>query len=100
LDLRNEDVIYPGNRFMLYALFPEVTASIHVLDGLNGQNTVFALGKSIINTNNINNIFEIVSIYNGGGHKDAGTCQVSHQEAQNICNQLVKSLKSKELETV
>jgi hypothetical protein len=100
LDLREEDIIYPGNRFMLYALFPEITASIHVLDGLNSQNTVFALGKSIINKDNTSNIFDIVSTYDGGGHKDAGTCQVSHQEAQNICNQLVKSLKSKELETV
>jgi nanoRNase/pAp phosphatase (c-di-AMP/oligoRNAs hydrolase) len=29
LDLRGEEVIYAGNRFMIYALFPECELSIH-----------------------------------------------------------------------
>ncbi|MCZ0898587.1 exopolyphosphatase, partial [Microcoleus sp. HI-ES] len=39
LDLRNEEVIYAGNRFVIYALFPECNISIHVLWGLKQQNT-------------------------------------------------------------
>ena len=48
LDLRNEEVIHPTNRFMLYALFPQCNISIHVLWGLRRQNTVFATGRSIL----------------------------------------------------
>ncbi len=31
LDLRNEEVIHAGNRFMIYALYPEAQISIHVV---------------------------------------------------------------------
>ena len=46
LDLRAEEIIHAGNRFMIYALFPQCRMSMHVLWGLRRQNTVFALGKS------------------------------------------------------
>ena len=49
LDLRDEETIYVSNRFMLYAMFPGCRVSMHVLNGLRGQNTVFAVGKSIVN---------------------------------------------------
>ena len=42
LDLRAEEVIYAGNRFMIYALYPECELSIHVIHGLKQQNTVLA----------------------------------------------------------
>ena len=48
LDLRDEEVIHPTNRFMIYALFPQCNISIHVMWGLKQQNTVFATGKSIL----------------------------------------------------
>ena len=48
LDLRDEEVIHPTNRFMIYALFPQCNISIHVLWGCKQQNTVFATGKSIL----------------------------------------------------
>jgi len=39
IDLRNEDTIWPGNRFMIYALFPQTSVSVHVIWGKNKQNT-------------------------------------------------------------
>jgi hypothetical protein len=48
LDLRDEEVIHPTNRFLVYALHPRCTVSIHVLWGLKQQNTVFAIGRSIL----------------------------------------------------
>jgi len=94
IDLRDEAVIYPGNRFMIYALYPEVTSSIHIINGINKENIVFALGKSIINKNSDKNINSIVTKYNGGGHSDAGTCQVSHEEAEKVKLELVNHLKT------
>ncbi len=70
LDLRDEDVIYAGNRFIIYALFPEQNISIHVMWGLKKQNTVFATGKSIFNkTSKKTDIGELMLRYGGGGHK-------------------------------
>ncbi len=97
VDLRQEEVIYPGNRFVVYALFPEVFASIHIFSGFENRNTVLAIGKSIFNTENKNDIYEIVRKYNGGGHKDAGTCQVEHSEVDRVCSELVKSLKTEKV---
>jgi len=81
LDLRNEETIYATNRFMVYALFPEANISIHVMWGLQKQNTVFATGKSILNRTSMTNIGELMLEYGGGGHENAGTCQVGNDEA-------------------
>lgn len=78
LDLRNEEIIYAGNRFMIYAMFPEQNISIHVMWGLKQQNTVFATGKSIFNKTSKTNIGELMLKYGGGGHMNAGTCQVGN----------------------
>ncbi|RLJ65260.1 exopolyphosphatase [Sulfurisoma sediminicola] len=81
LDLRNEETIYATNRFVIYALFPEANISIHVMWGLQKQNTVFATGKSILNRTSMTNIGELMLEYGGGGHENAGTCQVGNDEA-------------------
>ena len=44
LDLRQEETIYCGNRFMIYALFPQCNISIHIMWGLKKQNTVLTIG--------------------------------------------------------
>ena len=81
LDLRDEDVIHAGNRFAIYALHPECTVSVHVLWGKQQQNTVLAVGKSILNRASGVDIGALMLSYGGGGHANAGTCQVEHQDA-------------------
>lgn len=92
LDLRNEDIIYTGNRFMIYALFPDTNISIHVLWGLKKQNTVFACGKSILNKTSNTNVGELMLSYNGGGHQNAGTCQVANDKAVETLDALIASM--------
>lgn len=92
LDLRNEETIYPGNRFMIYAIYPECNISMHVLWGLKKQNTVFAVGKSIINRSSDTNIGELMLEYNGGGHKNAGTCQVANDKAEMVRAELIQKI--------
>ena len=94
LDLRNEEIIYPGNRFMIYALFPEANISIHVLWGKARQNTVFATGKSILNRTSNTNIGALMLEFGGGGHQAAGTCQVSHQVAEETLATLIECITS------
>jgi len=92
LDLREEEVIYTGNRFVIYALFPEQNISIHVMWGLKKQNTVFATGKSIFNKTSGTNIGELMLRYGGGGHKNAGTCQVANDKADDTLQELIISI--------
>ncbi|MBQ4363717.1 MAG: exopolyphosphatase [Oscillospiraceae bacterium] len=78
IDLRNEEVIYAGNRFMVYAMWPETELSVHVAWGFRKQNTAVMIGKSIINRNSDFNIGELCLTYGGGGHANAGTCQIDN----------------------
>lgn len=89
LDLRREEIIFAGNRFMIYALFPECNISIHVLWGVKQQNTVFATGKSIVNRSSKTNIGELMLQYAGGGHQNAGTCQVENDRAEAVLKELI-----------
>ena len=90
LDLRDEETIWAGNRFMIYALFPEINISIHVLWGLRMQNTVFATGKSIFDRSSKTNIGELMLKYGGGGHIAAGTCQVPNDQAATVIGELIE----------
>jgi len=89
LDLRHEDTIYATNRFMLYALFPEINISIHAIWGLNRLNTVYAVGKSIVNRSSNTNIGELMLNYGGGGHENAGTCQIDNEDAEKVLEELI-----------
>ena len=88
LDLRHEEQIWAGNRFMIYALYPQCNISIHVLWGLKQQNTVFATGKSIFDRSAQTNVGELMLQYGGGGHHAAGTCQVENDRAEAVLNEL------------
>lgn len=92
LDLRNEETIYAGNRFMIYAMYPECNISIHVLWGLKQQNTVFATGKSIFDRSSKTNVGELMLKYGGGGHHAAGTCQVTNDRAEAVLAELVAQI--------
>jgi len=92
LDLRDEEVIFPGNRFVMYAVNPEVNISIHVIWGFQKQNTVFAIGKSIVNRTSNTNVGELCLKYGGGGHKAAGTCQIAHEDAERVLEELIESI--------
>ncbi|MBS7349791.1 MAG: exopolyphosphatase [Comamonas sp.] len=89
LDLREEETIWATNRFMIYALFPQTNISIHILWGLQKQNTVFATGKSILNRSSNTNVGALMLEYGGGGHENAGTCQVGNDEAQTVLPKLI-----------
>jgi len=92
LDLRDEETIWAGNRFMIYALYPQCNISIHVMWGLKQQNTVFATGKSIFDRSSATNVGELMLKYGGGGHQAAGTCQVENDRAEAVLNELIAQI--------
>ncbi|MCU7728084.1 exopolyphosphatase [Actinoplanes sp. KI2] len=94
VDLRDEEVIHAGNRFMVYALYPESRVSVHVLWGRQKLNTVFACGKSILDRTSPVDVGEVMLRYGGGGHVAAGTCQVPHEDAERVQEEIIEALRS------
>jgi nanoRNase/pAp phosphatase (c-di-AMP/oligoRNAs hydrolase) len=92
LDLRDEDPIFAGNRFVIYAMYPQCNMSIHVMRGFQNQNTVFACGKSIFNKSSQTNVGKLMLEYGGGGHQAAGTCQVEHAMAAESLQALIDKM--------
>ena len=92
LDLRDEETIWATNRFMIYALFPQTNISIHLLWGVQKQNTVFATGKSILDRGSKTNVGELMLQYGGGGHHAAGTCQVDNDQAEATLQALIATI--------
>ena len=92
IDLRNLETIYTGNRFMVYALWPEVEVSVHVAWGFKKQNTAVMIGRSIINRNSSVDIGELCLSYGGGGHRKAGTCQLDNDKVDGELPNIIEKL--------
>jgi nanoRNase/pAp phosphatase (c-di-AMP/oligoRNAs hydrolase) len=92
LDLRDEPVIYAGNRFVVYAMYPQCDISLHVLWGREKLNTVYTVGKSIFDRNSPVNVGELMLAHGGGGHHAAGTCQGSNENAEAMKAELIESI--------
>ena len=92
IDLRSEDIIYAGNRFMVYAMYPETEISIHVAWGFKKQNTAVMIGKSIVNKNSNADIGMLCLAYGGGGHKNAGTCQLDNDVVDKELPKIIEEL--------
>ncbi len=92
LDLREEDTIYAGNRFMIYAMHPDINISIHAIWGLNKLNTVFAVGKSVLNRTSKTEIGEFMLKYGGGGHSAAGSCQIDNEDAERVLGEIIEQI--------
>lgn len=93
LNLQQEEILYSGNRFMIYALWPNCKTSLHVLWGLERENTVIALGSSLFNRQDHCDLGQICLRYGGGGHKHAGTMQIAHEQMPLVLSELKQSLK-------
>jgi len=95
-DLRREKTVFAGNRFVKYALFPETNVSIQAIWGFKNQNTVLTVGKSIFNRSSTINIGELMMRYGGGGHAQAGTCQIANEDADKALENIINDLRDKE----
>ena len=92
LDLRNEEVIHAGNRFMIYAMYPEIEISLHLAKNPHNNTVAVMIGKSIINKKSAFDIGELCLKYGGGGHENAGTCQVSPENADKDVKDIVAEI--------
>jgi nanoRNase/pAp phosphatase (c-di-AMP/oligoRNAs hydrolase) len=80
---------------MVYALFPGCRVSMHVLWGLKQQNTVFAVGKSIVDRTSPVDVGALMLEHGGGGHTAAGTCQIANERAAEVQAELIGRLNTR-----
>jgi hypothetical protein len=95
-DLRDVSMIYSGNRFLVYSMYPQQNISIWMVDGRNKQNCAFAVGHSIINRTSKTDVGSLMLKNGGGGHSKVGTCQVPYAEAEVVLQKLVGTMKAGE----
>ena len=95
LPLKDEDPIYAGNRFMVYAMYPETKISAHIMWGFKKQNTAVTIGKSIVNKTSDIDIGAICLKYGGGGHENAGTCQLDNDKVDELLPKILAELNGK-----
>ncbi len=93
-DLRGEETIFACNRFTVYAHFPEVNISMQLLPSTDGERTVIAVGKSILNRTSKTNIGALMLEYGGGGHDAAGTCQIATDKADGVIEELMARIRA------
>ena len=94
VDLRGVDTIYAGNRFLMYTMFPEQNISVWVVDGKNKQNCAITVGYSIINKSCKINVGSMLLKHGGGGHEQAGTCQVPYEDADRVIADIISQCKN------
>ena len=88
-NLLDEDTIYCGNRFLVYAINLDQNIEVRVMWGKNKQKVVFSCGHSIINRTSNTNVGNLMLEYGGGGHETVGTCQVSVNDWERVLEEIV-----------
>ena len=83
----------PGNRFLVYSIFPEANVSIRVLNVKGGEAVSISVGHSILNRTSEVDVGSLLLRYGGGGHKKVGTCQVPVAEADNALKEIIEACK-------
>lgn len=93
VDLRREERIFAGNRFMVYALHPQATLSMQCVPVAEGAAVQFAIGRSIFNRESQLDVGELCLEYGGGGHAAAGTCQTLLADAERVKGELLDRMR-------
>ena len=83
-DFRELDHTPIGNRFLVYALFPEVNVSARIHWGPNRSFPMLLLGHSIFRRTCRTNVGELAARYGGGGHTGAGSIPLMSEPDQQI----------------
>lgn len=91
-DYRNEPFICVGNRFMVYALFPDALASLSVFYGKDRAVVVLAAGKSILHRDAKMDLGALMLSYGGGGHKGAASCQIPLAQAETVKQDVITKI--------
>ena len=81
-----------GNRFLVYAMYPEANVEVRLFAGHKGA-VVAAVGHSIFNRTCPISAGELCARYGGGGHFGAGTAQLDPDGAEEKIEEILTALR-------
>jgi len=93
-DLRGAGEMPPGNRFLIYTMFPGANIQVRIFDGRKGELTVCAVGHSIFNRTSKTDVGRLMDRYGGGGHRGAGTCQLPLADAEAKLAEIINQIRA------
>jgi hypothetical protein len=91
-DTRGFDKMPPGNRFLIYSLFPQANISIRLIEEEDTRVTI-AVGHSVMNRTSMVKVGPMMLRYGGGGHARVGTCTVKASETAKVLKEILKEIK-------
>ena len=98
-DFRDLDSLPYGNRFLVYSMFPEAVVSVKIgFENPRKETVVVKVGHSILNKNCRVNVGQMLSYFQGGGHKGAGACSFPVGKADEYLPKIIDILRENEPE--
>ncbi len=76
-DFRDMKRVPVGNRFLVFALFPQINVAMRIKQDLGHAYVMVTLGHSIVNPSCDVNLGELAARYGGGGHRGAASIQLT-----------------------
>lgn len=83
-DFRSLERVPVGNRFLVFALFPQINVAARVQWGARREFAMLTLGHSILNRTCQTNVGALAARYGGGGHQGAGSIKLTSDYDQQI----------------
>jgi nanoRNase/pAp phosphatase (c-di-AMP/oligoRNAs hydrolase) len=93
-DFRELEEAPIGNRFLVYALYPEINVSLRMHWGPERKFVVAVIGHSIFNRTCKTAVGELAARYGGGGHPGAGSIPLDPETADEKLQEIIEELKS------
>jgi len=98
-DFRGFDNMPYGNRFLIYSMFPEAFVSVKIgFENPRKEKVVVKVGHSILNEDCRVNIGQMLSYFEGGGHKGVGACRFPAEKADEYLPTIIGILRENEPE--
>lgn len=93
-DFRNVNDLPTMNRFLQYAMWPNVNISITMrADEREKDRVVLKLAKSIFNTTSTVHVGKILQGFGGGGHQGAGSTRILASDTDQILTEILHLIK-------
>jgi hypothetical protein len=92
-DFRDLEAAPIGNRFLVYALFPEANVSLRLQWGPEKKFVAASIGHHIFNRTCATHCGLLASDFGGGGHKGAAACPLDAGKAEEQIAEIVRRLK-------
>jgi hypothetical protein len=82
-----------GNRFLVYAVFPDANVSLRLHWGPRRSTVIAVIGHSIFNRTCTTDVGELAARFGGGGHRGAGSIPLEPETADDVARTLVDELR-------